>query len=98
MEVRRGRFGEFLGCSGYPKCKNIQPIIKFSGVKCPKCGDGQLIERRTKKGGRIFWGCNKYPKCKFASWDKPLEEKCKKCGGLMVEKKGEPVCMDCEKN
>ena len=95
MEVRRGRYGEFLGCSNYPKCKNIQPIIKFSGVKCPKCGKGQLIERRTKKGGRIFWGCNQYPKCKFATWDKPIEEKCKKCGGLMVEKKDGPVCFDC---
>lgn len=96
MEVKKGRYGEFLGCTGYPKCRNMQAIVKFSGVHCPDCKEGQLIERRTKKGGRLFWGCNKYPKCKFASWDKPLEGECKKCGGLRVEKKGEEVCVTCK--
>ncbi|OGJ49568.1 DNA topoisomerase I, partial [Candidatus Peregrinibacteria bacterium RIFOXYA2_FULL_33_7] len=79
MEIKTGKYGEFLACSGYPKCKNIQAIIKFTGVKCSKCGSGQLIERRTRKGGRIFYGCNKFPKCKFAVWNKPVEAKCKKC-------------------
>lgn len=97
MEVKVGRFGPFLGCSNYPDCKNIMPIVVFSGVKCPKCGSGQLVERRTRKGGRVFWGCNKYPKCKMATWNKPVEI-CKKCDkGLRVETKdGEVLCMDCE--
>ena len=97
MEVKMGRYGPFLGCSNYPECKNIQPIIKFTGVKCPKCKDGQLVERRARRTGKVFYGCNKFPKCKFATWDKPTGEKCPKCGGLMVEKKGEIVCMDCGK-
>jgi DNA topoisomerase-1 len=97
MEIKKGRYGEFLGCSNYPKCKNIQPIIKFSGVKCPECKEGQLVERRTRKGGKVFYGCNKYPKCKFAVWDKPLKEKCKKCGGLMVEKGKKKKCIKCDK-
>lgn len=97
MEIKVGRYGEFLGCSNYPDCKNIQPIIKFSGVKCPTCKEGQLVERRTRKGGKLFWGCNKYPKCKFATWDKPLKDKCKKCGGLMVEKGKNTKCVDCDK-
>jgi len=71
MEIKTGRYGEFLGCSGYPKCKNIQPIVKLIGVKCPECKEGQLVERRTKKGGRLFYGCNRFPKCKYATWEKP---------------------------
>ncbi len=74
MEIKMGRFGEFLGCSGYPDCKNIKPIIKLIGVKCPKCKDGQLVERRTRKGGRVFYGCNKFPKCRYATWTKPGSE------------------------
>lgn len=71
MEIKTGRYGEFLGCSGYPKCRNIQAIVKLIGVKCPECKEGQLVERRTKKGGRLFYGCNKFPKCKYATWEKP---------------------------
>ncbi len=74
MEVKKGRFGYFLGCSGYPKCKNIQSIISPIGVKCPDCG-GDLVEKRTKKGGRLFFGCSKYPKCKHASWEDPRKKK-----------------------
>ena len=97
MEVKSGRFGPFLGCSGYPDCKNIVSIVVSSGVKCPKCGEGDLVERRTRRGGKIFWGCNKFPKCKLATWNKPVG-KCEKCGGLRVEdkKSGETLCMDCE--
>lgn len=97
MEIKTGRYGEFLGCSNYPKCKNIQSIIKFSGVKCPRCKSGQLVERRTRKGGRIFYGCNQFPKCKFATWDKPLVEKCKKCEGLLVERGKKVLCIECDK-
>jgi len=74
----------------------MESIVKPSGVKCPECKDGQLIERRTRKRGQIFYGCNKYPDCKFASWDKPLPDKCNKCGGLVVEKKGKPTCHVCK--
>ena len=93
MAVRKGRYGPFLGCSAYPKCKNIVGLDggkSETGVKCPKCGDGDLTEKRTRRGGKLFWGCNAYPKCKFASWDKPLrneEQGGKK--GIIVEKKGE---------
>jgi DNA topoisomerase-1 len=62
-------------------------------VKCPACGEGELSEKRTRRGGKIFWGCNKYPKCKFASWDKPLRNAKNEAGvdGIFVEKKGEEV-------
>lgn len=97
MELKTGKFGPFLGCSDYPDCKNIMSIVVFSGVKCPKCKNGQLVERRTKKGGRIFWGCNKFPRCKTATWNKPVDI-CKKCKGLRVEgKDGEISCVDCDK-
>ncbi len=96
MEVKKGRYGEFLGCSGYPKCKHMQSIVKFSGVKCPECNGGQLIERRTRKGARVFYGCNKFPKCKFALWNKPVDKKCKKCKSLMVEKDDKVVCSKCK--
>ncbi|MFA6528272.1 MAG: type I DNA topoisomerase [Candidatus Gracilibacteria bacterium] len=96
MEVKSGRYGPFLACSGYPKCKNIQSIVQPTGVHCPECKDGQLVERRTRKGAKIFYGCNKYPKCKFASWDKPVKEPCPKCGGLQVEKGKNVVCVKCK--
>ncbi|MBA4336445.1 type I DNA topoisomerase [bacterium] len=97
MEVKVGRYGNFLGCTNYPDCKNIQPIITFTGVKCPKCKDGQLVERHARRTGKVFYGCNKFPKCKFATWDKPTNEKCGKCGGLMVEKKDGLACVECTK-
>jgi len=93
MEVKKGRFGAFLGCSNYPKCKNIQAIVVFSGVDCPNCKEGKLVERHTRKGGRPFWGCNKYPKCKFASWFKPIRID-KETGKLVVDKKGEEVILE----
>ncbi len=93
MEVKVGKYGPFLACSGYPKCKNIQSIVQQTGVKCPECG-GQLIERRTRKGGKIFYGCNKFPKCKFATWNKPVG-KCEKCGWIMVEKGKKTKCEKC---
>ncbi len=99
MEIKIGKYGHFLGCSNYPECKNIQPIVKFSGVKCPKCKKGQLVERRARRTGKVFHGCNQFPKCKFATWDKPLADTCKKCKGMMVEKKdGETYCVDCTKD
>ncbi|MGB9613753.1 MAG: type I DNA topoisomerase, partial [Candidatus Margulisiibacteriota bacterium] len=75
MALKHGRFGDFLACSGYPDCKNIKPLLKSIGVKCPKCG-GELVERKTKRG-KTFYGCSNYPKCDFATWQKPVKEKAK---------------------
>lgn len=69
MVVRYGKFGKFLGCSGFPDCKNIKSMVAPTGLICPKDG-GEVVQRRTKRG-RIFWGCGNYPKCTFASWTKP---------------------------
>jgi DNA topoisomerase-1 len=68
--VRRGKFGYFLGCNRYPKCRYIERIEKKTGVTCPECGQGELVEKRTRKG-RTFWGCNRYPECKYATWENP---------------------------
>ncbi|QMV40181.1 type I DNA topoisomerase [Cohnella cholangitidis] len=86
MVYKMGRFGKFLACSGFPNCRNTKPIIKETGVKCPKCGEGHVVERRSKKG-RVFYGCNLYPGCDYVSWDKPVAKPCPSCGGLMVEKR-----------
>jgi len=86
---RQGRYGAFLGCSKYPACKYIQPRNKPVplGVHCPDCADGEMQEKKTRKG-KIFYSCSNYPKCSFASWDKPLAEPCPACGhGFLVEKK-----------
>ena len=83
MVVKRGRFGPFLGCSKYPECKNIKSIDKKINVKCPKCTEGDLVEKRTKRR-KIFFGCNRYPKCDFAIWEKPNGEVCPKSGDLLV--------------
>jgi DNA topoisomerase I len=88
MLLRWGKFGKFLGCSGYPECKNIQPLEKPAdiGVKCPECKEGNLKERKSR-WGKFFYGCDRYPECKFASWDKPLPTPCPKCGSpILVEK------------
>lgn len=83
MIVKRGKFGSFLGCSKYPDCKGIQRIENKTGIKCPKCGDGDIVERKSKRG-KAFYGCNKYPKCDFALWSKPNGEKCPQCQSLLV--------------
>ncbi|HOS04386.1 MAG TPA: type I DNA topoisomerase, partial [Candidatus Hydrogenedentes bacterium] len=85
MVVKEGRFGRFLGCSGYPECKSTAAISL--GVSCPEkgCG-GDITEKRTKKG-KAFFGCSNYPKCKFATWDRPIPEPCPACGApFLVEK------------
>ncbi len=83
MIIKIGRYGKFLACSGYPECRNIKSIVKSTGVTCPKCGQGELVERKTKRG-RIFYSCNRYPDCDFALWQKPTGEKCPQCGSLLV--------------
>lgn len=86
MVYKMGRFGKFLACSGFPDCRNTKPIVKDTGVGCPKCGKGQVVERRSKKG-RLFYGCDRYPECDYVSWDKPVAKPCPDCGGVMVEKR-----------
>jgi DNA topoisomerase-1 len=84
MVLKSGRFGKFLACSRYPECKTTKPLS--TGVKCPEDG-GDIVERRTKKG-KSFWSCNNYPKCKFASWYKPVPQKCPQCGAdFLFEKR-----------
>jgi DNA topoisomerase-1 len=83
MKIKVGRFGKFLACSKYPECKFTKPIITSTGIKCPKCGQGEIVEKRTKKG-RIFYACTRYPKCDFAMWQKPTKEKCPECKSLLT--------------
>ncbi|TCZ79952.1 type I DNA topoisomerase [Paenibacillus albiflavus] len=86
LVYKMGRFGKFLACSGFPDCRNAKPIVKDTGVTCPKCKEGAVVERRSKKG-RIFYGCDHYPECDFISWDKPVAKPCPDCGAYMVEKR-----------
>jgi DNA topoisomerase-1 len=99
MVFKMGRYGKFMACSNFPDCRNTKPIVKEIGVTCPKCKEGQIIERKSKKK-RIFYGCNRFPECDFLSWDKPLARSCPKCDGLLVEKKlkkGVQVqCVNCD--
>jgi DNA topoisomerase-1 len=84
MEVKHGRFGAFLGCSNYPECKNIKRIENSSGVTCPKCNKGEIVERKGRRG--VFWACNNYPECRNIVPGKPTGKKCKKCkDGIIVE-------------
>jgi DNA topoisomerase-1 len=85
LVVRQGAYGEFVSCSGYPKCKYVKQNL-IEGMKCPKCGEGDLAERRARKGN-VFWGCTNYPKCDFTSNLKPVAKKCPQCGSpYLVEK------------
>jgi DNA topoisomerase-1 len=86
MVYKMGRFGKFLACSGFPDCRNTKPIVKDIGVTCPKCKEGRVVERRSKKG-RVFFGCDRYPDCDFVSWDKPAPAPCPDCGSMLVEKR-----------
>jgi len=85
MVYKFGRFGRFLACSNFPECKNTKPITVGTGVTCPKCNHGEIVERKSKRG-RVFYGCGDYPNCDFTLWDKPNGEVCSTCGSLMVEK------------
>ncbi len=82
MVIKYGRFGKFLACSGYPECKNTEPLVEKTGGICPKCGS-DLIVRRSKRG-RTFYGCRSYPGCDFVTWWRPTEKTCQRCGSSMA--------------
>jgi DNA topoisomerase-1 len=94
MAIKTGRYGPFLACTAYPKCKNIKSIEEnnnTTGVTCPECGKGELVQKRSKRG--VFYACNQYPDCKTAFSGKPLAEKCPECGNLLMEgKNGDVRC------
>ncbi len=81
LVFKRGRYGKFIGCSAYPKCRYIEPLEKpkDTGVPCPKCGEGTLMQRKSRRG-KIFYSCSTYPKCDYAVWNPPLDEPCPRCG------------------
>ncbi len=84
LVLKTGRYGEFTACSNYPTCKYVKQ--KTIGVKCPECSDGEVVERRSKRG-KTFYGCNRWPDCNFVAWGKPVAEKCPDCGSpYMIEK------------
>lgn len=83
LVLKRGRFGPFIGCSGYPDCKHIEKIEKETGFTCPKCHQGKIVEKRSKRG-KPFYACNRYPDCQNAYWSKPTGETCPTCGSFLV--------------
>jgi DNA topoisomerase-1 len=86
MVIKLGKYGRFLACTGFPECRNARPLLVKIGVKCPQCHEGDVVEKRTRKGRRrIFYGCSRYPECDFTSWDKPTGENCPVCGDILVE-------------
>jgi DNA topoisomerase-1 len=90
---KRGRFGEFIACTGYPECRHTEPIRQTTGVACPKCGateGGEIVRRKSRKG-RTFYGCSRYPDCDYVSWKAPEKPKCPKCGGATDG----TTCADC---
>lgn len=97
MVEKLGRFGRFYACSAFPECKHTESLENPSiGIKCPKCKEGDIIAKKTKRG-KIFYGCSNYPKCDFAAWDKPINEFCPKCKSILVEtKKGLVKCSNKE--
>ena len=84
MVIKKGRFGQFLACPGYPECKNTKPIVEELDVPCPECGR-KLVAKKSKRGKKFF-GCSGYPECTFVSWNEPVKEKCPECGSYMVLK------------
>lgn len=84
MVIKLGRFGKFMACSGFPDCRNSKPLLVRIGVECPTCHQGEVVERRSKKG-RKFYGCERYPECDFVSWNKPIKTPCPECSGVLGE-------------
>lgn len=85
MVIKYGRFGKFMACSDYPNCKNTKSVLNKIGIKCPKCEDGDIVKKKTKKR-RVFYGCSNYPDCDFTSWARPIDEKCPECDSILTAK------------
>jgi DNA topoisomerase I len=95
LVYREGRYGRFIGCSDFPRCRYSEQILVTVGVTCPKCG-GELIEKRTRKG-RLFYGCSNYPECDWTNWKRPVPEPCPVCNGVMVmQTKDMLKCTQCD--
>lgn len=96
LVIRQGRFGRFISCSGFPECDYRRSLVVKTGAICPECG-GDLVERRAKRTGKVFWGCANYPTCTYATWDRPLPLPCPECGGLLTQPNGraEAACVRC---
>ncbi len=88
---KRSRYGVFVACSGYPECKYIQNNSKSLDIKCPECGDGEIVAKTTRRK-KVFYACSRYPDCRFAVWDKPIDKKCPKCSSILVEGKKAIKC------
>jgi DNA topoisomerase-1 len=83
LVIREGRFGKFIACSGFPACRYTRPVVTSLGVECPQCGQGEMVEKKSKKG-RTFYSCSRYPDCDYSNWDRPVPMPCPKCGGMMT--------------
>lgn len=94
MALKNGRFGEFLACTGYPECKNTKAIVKKIDVKCPKCGIGDIVARKSRRG-KLFYGCSEYPECDQVFWYKPTNKKCPLCGSLLLRHKLKNSTLSC---
>ncbi len=90
MQIRYGRYGKFLGCSGYPECKSVkkigQPATQSLDIKCPECEEGEIQQKYSRRG-KVFYSCGRYPKCKYALWDRPIPEPCPECKAPFVVEK-----------
>ena len=98
---KAGRFGEFIGCSGYPDCHYTRNILDRTGIKCPVCGEshgGEIVRRRSKKGRRVFYGCSRYPDCDYTSWLRPSNNKCPQCGGILFKRGKMLICQNADCN
>ena len=95
MVIKIGRFGKFLACPGFPECRNTKKIVQETGGTCPVCGKKVLAKK--SKNGKGYYGCEGFPDCMFMTWDKPLEDKCPKCGSSLFRKMGRGGKILCHK-
>ena len=94
MVYKLSKFGKFLACPGFPECKNTMTIRNSTGVTCPKCGKGEILVKRSRRG-KVYYGCENIPKCDFMIWYEPLKEKCPLCGGLLMKRNGRRGAVVC---
>ncbi|TYB31713.1 MAG: type I DNA topoisomerase [Candidatus Mcinerneyibacterium aminivorans] len=94
--IKYGRYGKFLACENYPECKHTENYVEKVGIDCPKCEDGDIIVKRSKKRRKKFYGCSNYPDCDYVSWYEPVDKKCPKCEKLLYKKKNKLVCLNKE--